>query len=121
MKRIIHVIITFLLMMPLAAKAAPVGMITGVAGGASWREKINIPYSKLVKGMVISEGNWIRTGPDGWVELTLNDKSKFTLANNTEFEINSFLLTKKGVTAHSTLCRASCGLQWSSLTTEKTI
>lgn len=95
MKRIIHVIITFLLMMPLAAKAAPVGMITRVAGGASWREKINIPYSKLVKGMVISEGNWIRTGPDGWVELTLNDKSKFTLANNTEFEINSFLLTKK--------------------------
>ncbi len=95
MKRIVYaIIIVALLMTPFAANAAQVGTVTGLSGNVSWRVKANIPYTALVKGTAISEGNWIRTGPDGWVELTLNDKSKFTLANNTEFEISSFLLTK---------------------------
>ncbi len=98
MRRIVYVVIMCaaftLLLMPLAANAAQVGTITGLSGNASWRIKANIPYASLTKGMAISEGNWIKTGPNGWVELTLNDKSKFTLANNTEFEINSFLLTR---------------------------
>lgn len=95
MQRIAYVVIIFaLLLMPLAANAAQVGTITGLTGNASWRAKANIPYAALAKGAAISEGNWIKTGPDGWVELTLNDKSKFTLANNTEFEISSFLLTR---------------------------
>lgn len=92
MKRLM--VLLMMLMLPIPAIAATVGNITGLKGTASFRSKANIPYAALKKGAVISEGNWIKTGSDGWVELTLNDKSKFTLANNTEFEITSFLLTK---------------------------
>ncbi|CAH2031621.1 FecR domain-containing protein [Trichlorobacter ammonificans] len=95
MKRFVSALFACLLcILPLAAHGAQVGTITGISGSASWRVKANIPYAPLAKGAAIAEGNWIKTGPNGWVELTLNDKSKFTLANNTEFEITSFLLTK---------------------------
>lgn len=95
MKRIIHILcMVALTLLPLFAHGAQVGSITGLSGTATYRVKANIPYSRLSKGTAISEGNWIKTGPNGWVELTLNDKSKFTLSNNTEFEITSFLLTK---------------------------
>jgi tetratricopeptide (TPR) repeat protein len=77
------------------ALAAQVGKITGLKGVAQFRSINNIQYSSLKNGDLISEGNWIKTGADGWVELTLEDKSKFTLANNTEFEITSFLYNGK--------------------------
>jgi FecR protein/Tetratricopeptide repeat len=83
-----------LVLLPLPAIAATVGTITSLKGQVSFRSKANIPYQILKPGVVINEGNWIKTGGDGWVELTLNDKSRFTLSNNTEFEITSFLLTK---------------------------
>ncbi|MEI6206856.1 MAG: FecR domain-containing protein [Desulfuromonadales bacterium] len=82
------------LVLPSMSLAAQVGKITGLKGMAQFRALNNIPYSALKKGDLISEGNWIKTGADGWVELTLDDKSKFTLANNTEFAVTSFLLTK---------------------------
>lgn len=93
MKRtLIFFLITFLL--PALSLAAQVGRVTGLKGSAEFRVKNNIPYSPIKSGDVVQQGNWIRTGADGWVELTLEDKSRFTLANNTEFEITSFLLTK---------------------------
>jgi len=82
------------MLLPVMALAAQVGKITGVKGVAQFRSVNNVPYSSLKKGDIINEGNWIKTGSDGWVELTLEDKSKFTLANNTEFAVTSFLLTK---------------------------
>jgi tetratricopeptide (TPR) repeat protein len=82
------------ILLPCMAFAAQVGRITGLNGEAQFRSVNNIPYTALKKGDQISEGNWIKTGADGWVELTLDDKSKFTLANNTEFAVTSFLLTK---------------------------
>ena len=88
-------ILLVLMLVPFAAVAGQVGKITGLKGTAQIRAKNNIPYETLKKGDVISEGNWIKTGDDGWVELTLNDKSKFTLANNTEFEVTSFLYNGK--------------------------
>lgn len=84
----------FAILLPSMALSAQVGKITGLKGVAQFRAVNNIPYSSLKKGDSISEGNWIKTGADGWVELTLDDKSKFTLANNTEFAVTSFLLTK---------------------------
>jgi hypothetical protein len=42
--------------------------------------------------------------------LTLNDKSKFTLANNTEFEVTSFLLTKNKREGTFNLLRVNCAL-----------
>lgn len=82
------------ILLPSMVQAAQVGKITGLKGVAQYRAVNNIPYSPLKKGDLISEGNWIKTGADGWVELTLNDNSKFTLANNTEFAVTSFLLSK---------------------------
>lgn len=89
-------IITLLvsIMLPSMVLAAQVGKITGLKGAAQFRAVNNVPYTPLAKGDSIGEGNWIKTGVDGWVELTLDDKSKFTLANNTEFAVTSFLLTK---------------------------
>lgn len=88
------IILLALLLVPIAALAGQVGKITGLKGQAQIRAGNNIPYGALKSGEAVSEGNWIKTGADGWVELTLNDKSRFTLADNTEFEVTSFLLTK---------------------------
>lgn len=93
MSRILIILLAILLV-PMAVLAGQVGKITGLKGNAQIRAKNNIPYGSLKKGDTVSEGNWLKTGADGWVELTLDDKSKFTLANNTEFEITSFLVTK---------------------------
>lgn len=88
------VTLAIMIILPASAFAAQVGVISGTTGMVQFRSKNNIPYSKTSKGVAISEGNWIKTGANGWVELTLNDKSKFTLSNNTEFEITSFLYSK---------------------------
>lgn len=94
MKKIFLVLLLIFLLAPFSADAAVVGTITGLSGDVSIRAKSGQPYSPVAKGAAISEGNWIKTGKKGWVELTLADKSRFTLADNTEFEVTSFLLTK---------------------------
>lgn len=94
MKKIICLMLAFVLLAPFSSQAAQVGTITALSGQVQSRSKAGLPYTSLAKGAVISEGNWIKTGAKGWVELTLNDKSTFTLSNNTEFEVTSFLLTK---------------------------
>lgn len=82
------------ILVPALAFAYPVGKVTGLSGDAYVRVKAGIPYSSLQKGTAVATGTWIKTGPRGWVQLTLNDRSTFTLSNNTEFEVTSFLLTK---------------------------
>lgn len=94
MKKLLLALIVMAVLLPASVFAAPVGTVTGVTGEASVRTNAGLPYVPLAKGVTIEIGTWIKTGAKGWVELTLNDKSKFTLANNTEFEVNSFLLTK---------------------------
>lgn len=94
MKRLILVLVLLTFLLPAGAFAAPVGTVTGLTGEAYIRVKAGVPYNPLAKGAAIATGTWIKTGTKGWVELTLNDKSKFTLANNTEFEVTGFLLTK---------------------------
>lgn len=82
------------ILVPALAFAYPVGKITGLSGDAFIRAKTGVPYAKLTKGMSVATGTWIKTGRRGWVQLTLNDRSTFTLSNNTEFEVTGFLLTK---------------------------
>lgn len=94
MKKLILALLVLTVLIPMAVQAAVVGTITGLSGTVSTRAKAGVPYVKLSKGAAINEGAWIKTGANGWVELTLSDKSKFTLANNTEFEVTSFLVTK---------------------------
>ncbi len=94
MKKWLFPVMLLIFLLPAMVFAAPVGKVTGLNGEAYLRVKAGIPYNKLEKGTVIGTGTWIKTGSKGWVELTLNDKSKFTLANNSEFQVTSFLLTK---------------------------
>lgn len=94
MKKQLCLLIVAIFLIPVLAFAAPAGKVTGMTGQAFTRSKAGVPYTPLVKGAEISTGSWLKTGPQGWIELTLNDKSKFTLASNTEFEVTSFLLTK---------------------------
>ncbi len=94
MKKIFCFSVLLLLCAPFSLQAAQVGMIGALSGSVQGRAKAGLPYTPLGKGALVSEGSWIKTGPTGWVELILNDRSTFTLANNTEFEISRFLLTR---------------------------
>lgn len=79
---------------------AAAGKISKMSGDVSYRTKANIPYQKAKEGIEIEMGYWIKTGKDGWARLSLSDGSTFTLANNTELEIDKFLVSdsrKEGV------------------------
>jgi hypothetical protein len=82
------------MVIPAVVCAAPVGKVTKVKGNVSFRNGIAAPYKALTAGQEASEGSWLKTGKDGWVELTLSDNSRFTIANNSELEIQSFLVGK---------------------------
>ena len=76
------------------SEAKTIGKISEMSGKVLFREKANIPYDDAKKGMELEKGCWIKTGPDGWAVLSLSDKSKLTLANNTELEITEFVVGK---------------------------
>ncbi|MEI6213540.1 MAG: FecR domain-containing protein [Desulfuromonadales bacterium] len=91
------VILLFVIMLlsPLSGMAAQVGVVSGIKGTVQIRLTAKGPLTPLKKGADVSEGQRIVTGADGWAELTLNDKSIFTLAHNTDFEVTSFLLSSE--------------------------
>jgi len=95
MKKLFCCLLAGLLLIPAWLHAAQVGSVTGLSGQAQVRAKEGLAYVTLAKGAAISEGAWIKTGDKGWVELTLADKSTFTLSSNTEFQVTSFLLGKQ--------------------------
>lgn len=70
--------------------ALPVGKVTKAKGSVSFRSDAAKPYKLAAAGQEAHEGSWVKTGNDGWVELTLSDNSRFTIANNSELEITSF-------------------------------
>jgi len=77
-----------------SAAFAAAGKIAKLSGEVSYRTKANIPYKKAKEGIEFEAGYWIKTGKDGWAKLSLSDGSTFTLANNTELEIDSYLVTQ---------------------------
>ncbi len=85
--------IYFFIFLSLAYGAA--GRISKLSGEVSYRTKANIPYQTAKEGIELEVGYWIKTGKDGWAKLSLTDGSVFTLANNTEFEIDKFLVSGK--------------------------
>ncbi len=92
-------IATFLFASVSAAQAAA-GKISKMSGDVSYRTKANIPYQPAKEGVELQVGYWIKTGKDGWAALSLSDGSTFTLANNTELEIDKFLVSgnkKEGI------------------------
>jgi tetratricopeptide (TPR) repeat protein len=92
MKRYLVLLLLIGLLIPASVIAADVGKISGMKGAVQTRAKRVSPYENMKNGATVSEGCWIKTGADGWAELTLADRTRFTLANDTEFEITSFRL-----------------------------
>ncbi|MCM0083522.1 FecR domain-containing protein [Geomonas sp. Red32] len=76
------------------ALAAQAGKVTKASGTVLYRTVKAASYHPLHAGQHIDEGNWVKTGKDGWIELTLADNSRFTIANNSELEIQSYLVSK---------------------------
>ena len=79
----------------LYAAETPAGKISNLSGSVTFRDMDNVPYKAAVKGTALEKGYWIKTGDDGWAVVELSDKSKLTLANNTELEITEFTVGKK--------------------------
>lgn len=75
--------------------AATVGNVTKMSGEVFFRQGDNIKYGSIKQGQSLEEGNWVKTGKKGWLELSLADGSKFTIANNSELELNSFMVSKE--------------------------
>lgn len=86
-------ITTFFLVQP--AFASSIGAVSKFSGEVFFRAKDNTPYIPLKSAIELSEGGWVKTGKNGWIEIKLIDKSKFTLGNNSEFELIRFYLDKK--------------------------
>lgn len=82
-----------LLLLPSFVLAAPVGSVTKAKGTVFYKTGSSA-YKALTSGQGINEGDWIKAGKDGWVELTLSDNSRFTIANNSELEVESFMVSK---------------------------
>lgn len=75
--------------------AASVATITKFSGEVYFRANDNTSYQPVKTAMEISAGSWVKTGKNGWLHLDLVDKSKFTLANNSELELTNFMIDKK--------------------------
>ena len=72
------------------AHAASIAMVTKAAGAVFHRSVGDASYRPLKTGMALDAGARVKTGRDGWLELTLADNSRFVLANETEMELSSF-------------------------------
>lgn len=81
--------VTMLLGFSSPAVAAGIAKVTNCSGSVYYRDRNNTPYLKLEKGKELREAGWVKTGQNGWIELTLIDNSRFTLANNSELELAS--------------------------------
>ncbi len=93
MRRIFFYILT-LSFVPNLLFAATVGNVTKMSGEVFFRQGDNQKYASIKQGQILEEGNWVKTGKKGWLELSLADGSKFTIANNSELELNSFMVSK---------------------------
>lgn len=85
---------TFFILLPSIVTGASVGQVTKTSGSAFYKKGATASYVPLSISMRVDEGGWIKTGRNGWAELTLSDGSRFTLANDTELEVASFAVGK---------------------------
>ncbi|MBI4690424.1 MAG: FecR domain-containing protein [Nitrospirae bacterium] len=96
MRRIFSVIlIPLCLLVFVSGVFAAAGKVSKLSGEVSYRTRANIPYQAAKEGIELEVGYWIKTGKNGWARLSLSDGSTFTLANNTEFEIDRYLISSK--------------------------
>ncbi len=95
MRNVFLIVHLLLFLLAQAAFALPVGKVTRAKGSVSFRKNGTASYKALSPGQEVGEGNWVKAGKDGWVELTLSDNSRFTIANNSELEISAFTVGKE--------------------------
>lgn len=92
--RIRFSLLALFLLCPSLAFAAQAGKVTKASGSAYYKSGKTASYNPLSVNGRVDEGGWIKTGRNGWVELTMNDGSRFTLANGTELEVNAYTAGK---------------------------
>lgn len=86
--------ITAVLLIPSVSLAAQ-GSITGVGGTAYYRAKNGTSWTTAAKRQGIDEGDSVKTGSDGRVEMKFNDGSKYTIGNDSEVEVTEFKIIRK--------------------------
>jgi tetratricopeptide (TPR) repeat protein len=79
---------------PPPAFSSPVGTVSKYSGDVYFRLKDNTAYQPIKHAIEMSEGGWVKTGKNGWIEFDLVDKSRFTLANNSELELVHLQMNK---------------------------
>lgn len=120
MKKVSLILIPICFFVLLSAAQAAVGKVSKLSGEVSYRTKDNIPYQKAKDGIELEAGFWIKTGKDGWAVLSLSDGSTFTLANNTELKIDSFLVSKEKKSGVFNLSRGKIRATVTKLTGQQT-
>ncbi|MBI3754435.1 MAG: FecR domain-containing protein [Deltaproteobacteria bacterium] len=73
---------------------AAIGSISKGSGAIYFKAKTEKRWVAATTGMEINEGDRVKTGSNGRIELLLQDGSRLTVGNNTEMEITKFLLDK---------------------------
>ncbi len=76
------------------AFCSTIGTVTKFSGDVYFRVKDNTAYQPITTSTTLSDGGWVKTGTNGWLELHLIDKSTFTIANNSELELVRLQLNK---------------------------
>lgn len=89
--RIVTLFLVVFFSLPHALFAATAGNVSNMTGEALIKAADSTKYLPIKKGQKVEEGHWLKTGKKGWIELTLTDGSKFTIANNSELEVTSFI------------------------------
>ena len=82
-----------------------VGVIKDLSGTVYFRAKGEKKWGIASKDREVSEGDGIRTGPDGRVLIELRDGSRISMGNSSEMRITRFLLKKKKRTAVFSISR----------------
>lgn len=88
-------LISLFLLMPDILLAALIGTVSNTSGEVLFRGGDNQKYGQIRQKQPLEEGNWVKTGKKGWLEINLVDGSRFTVANNSELELTSFLVSKE--------------------------
>lgn len=91
---IVLVLISTSCLLPAVYCYAAVGSISKASGAIYFKAKAEKKWAVAAAGMEINEGDRVKTGSDGRMELGLQDGSRLTMGNNTEMEITRFLLDK---------------------------
>ena len=80
------IVITFALSLP--TYGMPIAKITFMQGSCYVGEVKDGPWKELAVGVSVTQGQLIKTGKTGIVEMTLTDKSVIRLASSTLYQFD---------------------------------